>query len=56
MTTTAPHTQHDTTPERVLLRASERSEQTWQLGVTTGVVRKNWISIPCKRVARLQYT
>jgi hypothetical protein len=36
MTTTAPHNGHDTTPERVLFVAFERSEKTWKLGFTTG--------------------
>jgi transposase len=34
--TTATHTQHDTTPERVLFMAFELSEKTWKLGFTTG--------------------
>ena len=33
---TATHTQHDTTPARVLFMAFARSETTWQLGCTTG--------------------
>ena len=36
MTTTATHNGHDTTPERALLVAFERSEKTWKLGFTTG--------------------
>jgi transposase len=36
MTTTATHNAHDTTPDRVLFMAFERSEKTWKLGFTTG--------------------
>ena len=36
MTTTATHSGHDTTPERVLFVAFELSEKTWKLGFTTG--------------------
>ena len=36
MTTTATHTDHDTTTERVLFVAFELSEKTWKLGMTTG--------------------
>ena len=34
--TTATHTQHGTTPKRVLFLAFELSEKTWKLGCTTG--------------------
>jgi transposase len=34
--TTATHNVHDTTTERVLFVAFERSEKTWKLGCTTG--------------------
>ena len=36
MTTTAPHNEHNTTPERVLFVAFALSENTWKLGCTTG--------------------
>jgi hypothetical protein len=36
MTTTATHTDHNTTTERVLFVAFELSEKTWKLGMTTG--------------------
>ena len=36
MTTTAPHTEHDTTPAGVLFVAVALREKTWQLGCTTG--------------------
>ena len=36
MTTTATHTDHDTTTERVLFVAFEWSAKTWKLGMTTG--------------------
>ena len=36
MTTTAIPNAHDTTPERVLFVAFERSEKTWKRGCTTG--------------------
>jgi len=34
--TTATHNEHDTTTERVLFLACERSEKTWKLDCTTG--------------------
>ena len=40
MTTTAPHNEHNTTPERVLCVAFELSEKTWKLGFTTGPGQK----------------
>ena len=40
MTTTAPHNEHNTTPERVLFVAFELSETTWKLGCTTGPGQK----------------
>ena len=36
MMTTATHTAHNTTMERVLFMAFELSENTWKLGFTTG--------------------
>ena len=36
MITTAPQNEHDNAPEPVVLLACERSEKTWQLGVTLG--------------------
>ena len=36
MTTTAPHSGHDTTPARVLFVAFALREKTWKLGFTTG--------------------
>ena len=40
MTMTATHTNHDTTPERVLFVAFALSETTWKLGLTTGPGQK----------------
>ena len=40
MTTTAPHNEHNTTPERVLFVAFALSETTWKLGCTTGPGQK----------------
>ena len=34
--TTATHSKHDTTTDRVLFMAFELSEKTWKLGFTTG--------------------
>jgi hypothetical protein len=36
MTTPATHTQHDTTPERVLFMALALREKTWKLGFHHG--------------------
>ena len=40
MTTTATHTEHDTTREGVLFMAVELSDKTWKLGFTTGQGQK----------------
>jgi transposase len=42
MMTTAPHHEHGTTPEGVLLMAFDLRDNTWKLGFTTGPGHKPW--------------